>query len=247
MDGYNVSGYARKIGPLTTEYDTVDLTALSDAIKGGLPGTGHLTTGALNGVLDPTATTGLHAIASAPAGTKRLVTVAIGMRAAPTMGDPCFTAQMSQLGYGAEDDGGAVTVSVPLGEYSADATTLLYSRGWGVILDPGSTARTDVNGSTGVDDLIAPAVTSTRGGYMVYHVLASNAAGATGVIKTQDSDTNVSGDFDDLASTGVITVTAGVSGIVALAPTATVRQFLRHQLVFTTMTSITALIGFVRG
>ena len=59
VDGYNLSGYARSVGPLNWECGEVDLTApMGDAIKGVLPGQPSITLGALNTVLDPTATTG---------------------------------------------------------------------------------------------------------------------------------------------------------------------------------------------
>lgn len=247
VSGYNLSGYTRKLGQAEETFDEGELTTLTDAVKGYLLGWGHVKVGELNGVFDPTATTGLHALQTAAVGTPQLVTAAVGIRAVPAMGDPAFTCYATQLGYSAADDGGVVTVSVPFGEWSASAATLLYTKGWGWILEPGVTARVAPNSATGIDDLIAPATETTRGGYMFYHVLASDAPGATGNLKVQDSDTNVNLDFDDLVTTGVITVTAGVSGIVALAPTATVRRYLRHQLVFTTMTSITVLIGFVRA
>ncbi len=246
VDGYHISTYTTKIGPLETTFDAAELTTLADAAKGYLPTWSHIKPGTLNGVLDPTATSGLHALASAAAGTRRLVTVCVGMRAEPALGDPCFTAEATQDGYHEVDSGGATTVSVPFGEYSASATTLLYPRAWGWILNP-NTARTAANSSTGIDDLIAPATSTTRGGYMVYHVTASSNAVHTATLKVQDSDTNIDADFDDLLTTGAITVTAGVSGIVALAPTATVRQYLRWQMALGTATSVTFLLAFVRG
>ena len=38
VDGRNLSGYGRTIGPLTWDYDLADLTCqMSDAVRGGLP------------------------------------------------------------------------------------------------------------------------------------------------------------------------------------------------------------------
>jgi hypothetical protein len=92
---------------------------------------------------------------------------------------------------------------------------------------------------------------------MMYHVTTSAGSGGIHVtLKVQDSDTNVDGDFDDLLSTGVIdtgAVGASVpcSGVVALAPTATVRQFVRWQIVMGTggdeCTSATFVLGFARN
>ena len=84
---------------------------------------------------------------------------------------------------------------------------------------------------------------------MVYHVTPSSGGAHTATIKVQDSDTDVSLDYDDLvgATTGVITVTAGVNGLVAISPTATVRQFVRWQIVLGTATSVTFVLSWHPG
>ena len=38
IHGYDVSGYTRAYGPLDWTFDEVDLTALTDSVKGYLPG-----------------------------------------------------------------------------------------------------------------------------------------------------------------------------------------------------------------
>lgn len=87
---------------------------------------------------------------------------------------------------------------------------------------------------------------------MMYHITASAGSGGKhATIKVQDSDVNTSGDFDDLLTSGVIDTAAGTSGVVALSPTATVRQYVRWQVVFGTggdeLTSITFVLGFARN
>ena len=102
IDGLDMSGYARTIGPLSWSYKDTDLRAMSDAAAGGLPGIATISPGTLSAVFDNTAATGLHVIASG-AGVKRLVTVARGIRAAPAQGDPCFTSYAVQKNYIAEE------------------------------------------------------------------------------------------------------------------------------------------------
>lgn len=240
MDGYDFSGYTRKIGPLSTVFDEADGTTWADAVKGAFPSQVHLTAGDFGAVLDND-TAGLFAL-KATAGTKRLVTTCVGIRAEPAQGDPCFTVEANQLSYGGSDDGGLATVSLPMGEWASSATSLLYPRGWGAILNP-NTARTGTNSSTGVDNLAA---TST-GGYMVYHVTASSNASHTATLLVEDStDDNTYGAVSGM-TTGSITVTAGVSGIVAIAPTASIKRYTRWQLTLGTATSVTFLMALVRG
>lgn len=247
IDGYDYSGFTRTIGPLELTYDEVDLTVTqSDTIKGYLPGHAQANVGTLNAVFDNTATTGLHALA-ATAGGHRNVLVAMGIRAAPAAGDPCFGGVFLQKAYTPIDDGGAVTVTIPFTGWPSNATTLNLYSPFGTLLHANG-AETVVNSSTGFDNLTGVNST-TGGGYLVYQVLASSNAAHTATLKVQDAATNLDASFADLtgATTGVITVTAGVSGVVAIAPTATVRRYLRWQIVLGTATSVTFLLSFHRG
>jgi hypothetical protein len=242
ISGYDFSGYARTIGPLDTSFEEADLTTWADAIMGFLPNHAKLGVGTFNGVLDNTAASGLHIIESATQGTKQIVTVAIGDRAAPVQGVPCFTYQPNQMGYQATESGGAMTVNIPFGDSAVDGATLQYPRGWGVLLEPGTTARTGVNAAIGIDELAATAF----GGFFVYHILAGDAGTVT--LKVQDAATNLDGSFADLsgATSGSVAASAGVSGIVALSRTATVRQYLRWQLAFGTAATVRWVGAFVR-
>lgn len=244
VGGYDLSGQARKVGPLSLEYDAANLTALADPVLGYLPNTAAVNVGAINSVFSNTATTGIHALLST-AGVKRVVTVARGIRAVPALGDPAFAGEFTQGEYSIADDGGGMVVNLPFQGWADDAASLLFASPWGAVLFA-NTARTAANSSTGYDRGV---VSTAGGGFLVYHVTASSGAGHTATIKVQDSDTNVDANFDDLsgATTGVITVTAGVSGLVAISPTATVRQFIRGQLVFGTATSITPVLSWHSG
>lgn len=246
MDGYDLSGFGRSIGPLELVQDETDLTAImSDQVKGYLPNHIQVNCGTYNGVFDNTATTGLHALAQPNAGVARNVLVPIGIRAAPAMGDPCFGGVFLQKAYQELDESGALVATIPFSGW-AQTISQLYGSPHGVLLHP-NTAETGVNSSVGTDNPTGGA--TAKGGYFMYQVLTSSNPAHTATIKVQDAATNADGSFADLsgATSGVITVTAGVSGIIFLGATATVRQFLRWQIVLGTATSVTFVSAFFRA
>jgi hypothetical protein len=242
QDGYDISGMARKVGECGITYDEHELTALSDSTKGYLPGNFDSNVSQIDAIFDNTATTGLHTVAIT-AGAKRTLLIAYGQLATPAQGDACYGGQFTQGAYQAVREGG-VFVNLPYMGWAADASVSAYARPFGTLLHA-SGAETAVNTAVGVDDNGAA---TSQGGYMVYQVLTSSNAAHTATIKVQDAATNADGSFADLTgcTTGVITVTAGVSGMVA-ATTTTVRRYLRWQIVLGTATSVTFLIGFFRA
>lgn len=239
-DGYDVSGMARKVGPLELTYAEANLTAMADAVKGYLPNTPHVNCGTLDAVFDNTVTTGIHAVLGT-AGTKRTVMVCKGIQAAPAQGDPVFSGVFLQKAYQAANDSGAVTVTIPFSGWAADAAYLQASP-WGVLLNA-NTARTAVNSAIGVDDRGGA---TTTGGYMTYQVTAGNG---TATILVQDAATNTDGSFAALsgATTGSINCAVVQHGIVALAAGATVRRYLRWQITLGTATSVNFVLAFNRG
>jgi len=242
-NGYNLSGYTRTIGPLTWTYDEAEGTCLSDAAKGYLPDGVLITPGTLNGVLDNTATSGLHALAKG-ANTVWDLMVSIGSRAVPTMGDPAFICKAIQNAYHAEGGGGFATVSIPFGAWDTNDPQTLNRVPWGILLNA-DTARTAANTSNGTDSGV---ITTDLGGYLAYQITAYGGTGTT-LLKVQDCDT-VGGTYTDItgATTGAIAHTSmPCAGIVELSATQTVRQFWRWQLVFVTMTSLTFSLAFCRG
>lgn len=241
-DGYDLSGYASSIGPLAWKYATARYFAFSDAVVSYLPSTPEVSVGNFSGIFDNTATSGLHALLSS-AGAKHIVTTAVGIRGAPAQGDPVFVHQPYQGSYQIKQDGEAVMASIDFTNNANDGTTLAYSHPWGVLLNA-NVARTAVNSSTGIDDV---GVTSTAyGGYFVYHVTAGNG---TATLKVQDAASNVDGSFTDLsgATSGSINCATPTAGIVALARTATVRRYLRWQIVLGSATTVTFVAAFVRA
>lgn len=241
VDGYDLSGDARAIGPLALTYDEADLTGLSNAIKGYLPGHAQVSAGTLNAVLDNTATTGIHEVLST-AGGARTIMVAIGMRAEPAQGDPVFMGEFEQSGYGKETSGG-VYVNIPFESSSSRASVIAYDNPFGVLLKA-KAAVTAVNSSTGVDDYGA---STAFGGYMTYHVFAGNG---TATIKVQHASTNSDGSFADLGgcTTGSIDCSSVKYGRVATtAKTTTVNRYIRWQIALGTATSVTFALGFHRA
>jgi len=244
IDGYDMSGSARSIDPLEITYDEADLTApMSDTVKGYLRNHAHVNCGTLNSVFDNTATTGIHTVMITPA--SRIVLVAQGIRAAPAAGDPAFGGDFEQVGYTVENDGGAVTVSVPFSGWAVDAATLAYASPWGTLLHA-SGAETGANSANSSIDNPEEGAT-TKGGFFIYHVLAGAGGDGTATLSVDDSADNSSWLALSGATSGEIVCTSVQSGIVALANTATVRRYLRWQLSLNGATSVTFVCAFMRA
>jgi hypothetical protein len=243
LDGYDVTGSSRTVGPLGVSFDEVDLLTIGDAVKGILPGHASISAGALNVVMDNTASTGFHTLFSASPGAKRNLMVAVGIQAAPAQGDPVFMAQPEQKDYIAEN--GGVYFNMAFDMPSITSTSLAYDIPWGSLLRPAN-ATTAVNSSVGIDDTIAGAATAF-GGYMMYQVIAGNG---TATIKVQHASTNSDGSFADLGgcTTGSINCAIPQYGIVTTtARTTSVNRYLRWQIVLGTATSVTFALGFHRA
>lgn len=243
LDGYDMSGYTRNLGNIGAEWETPDLTALTDAVKGVLLNQRELSIGPYNGLLDNTATSGLHVITSGSsgAGFGHVVTAAIGVRAAPAQGDPVFCARPIQDGYAASSDGGAMAATLKFGQHDA-ANPIGYDKPWGVLVHANA-SEPSANTAAGVDD---NGGASSAGGVMFWHVLGGSAGNIT--IKIQDAAINSNVNFSDLsgATTGSIVAATPAAGFVALSNTATVRQYLRWQIAGAAA-SVTFVLAFIRG
>lgn len=239
--GLDMSGFTRSIGPLAVAFDEEDETTLSNEMVGFLPGMPLISPGPLSTALDNTASTGPHVNFSAnDNGQLRDYLAAIGDRAAPVAGDIAFMGQFEQMNYKAQVAGGVSFVDMDFNP-SARGATLLYGQAWGH-LHHALGAETAVN--TGTADK-SNGASSAFGGFMVYHAPTANG---TATIKIQDSSTNIDANFGDLVSSGVIDPSAApVSGLVPLGKTATVEDFTRWQIVLGTATTVTFVVGFVRG
>ena len=243
IDGYDLSGHTRDFGPLNWIYPEIEQLAVMDEVRGVLLDTPEISPGTLNGIFDNTALTGIHA-ALGSAGVLRDVMIPIGIQATPAAGDPVFMGSFSHSEYKASAAAGDLGLTCPFGKTSP-SQAMLYDQPWGVLLHA-KAAVTDVNDQAGIDDNGA---SSAKGGWMMYQLLSATGTG-TIIMKIQDAATNADGSFADLsgATSGEIADTAApTSGIVQLGITATVRRYLRWQVVLDGITSATFALSFVRG
>jgi hypothetical protein len=244
MNGYDFSGDARSIGPLDWTFPEVDITGLSDAIHGYLPGQPSINIGALNANFTDYAATHLVVIGDANKGSEGTVLIPIGMRAAPAIGDIAFMGQFRQKDFvSAVSKAGEVTISMPFAGWDVTSSSLLYHDPWGLLIH-NNAAETAVNDSNNGFDS-GSGGTTTLGGYAVFQLFAYT--GGTGpTLKVQHFTSNTPASFADLLSSGVM-ATAGTAVLVALANTASVYQFLRWNVVLNGASSVTFAIGMVRN
>lgn len=239
VDGFDMSGYSRSIGPLVQTYDETDLTTILDGVKGVLPAHVMLGIGTLNGVMDNTLAVGMHEVMST-AGVMRTVMVPIGMGAKPEIGDPVYCGQFEQQAY--QSEGPYVTLPFA-GSSAASTPTLPYSKPWGVLLHPKG-VEDDINDGTGVDDHGAA---TSAGGYMVYQIFGGDGDAE---IYIEEAATNSDADFDVRAgaTTGMIDCTTPSAGIIPLATDDAVKRYLRWQIEFDTgTTEVEFALAFVRA
>lgn len=239
VDGYDLSGYERQIGALGAVYDFATETALTDAVKNGICGHGSITCAGLNGFLDND-TAGKFAGFQNASGTGAVM-FTMGANAAPVAGNPVFTWKFEKTAYNVEPGTGFMAANLIFGESSYSAP-LAYSKPWGVLIHPKG-EETAVNSAAGLDDNGA---SSALGGVFAYQLFSSDG---TVTLKMQDAATNTDGSFADLsgATSGSIDASAApVANMVAIGATATVRRYLRWQVVFGTATEATFAIAFIR-
>jgi hypothetical protein len=208
--------------------------------------------GPLNAVLDNTALVGTHLSMQPYPGTQRTVTVCLGDRAVPIQGVPCVTGQWEQGSYMAVEDGGAVTISSAFADSARKTTGMnLYPSPWGWLLHPLG-AETAANTAAGIDDY-AGVPPTLKGGYMAYHISASNAAG-TVVVKVQHASvSNLEASFSDVtglttSAIGFAAIAAGTAHGVVPIGLVTIARWTRWQIVLAGgMTTCTFALSFVRG
>ena len=248
IDGYDMSGYTRSIGPLDWAFEEVDLTAqMGDDVKGYLPGHPTISPGTLNVVFetDSDSTTAAHHVLSSQ-NDDRVVLIAYGIQAAPVQGDPAFMGEFLQLGYQAEVDAGAVVANVPFGPWEGSSLTA-YGQPWGMLAH--ALAASDSDGSDSDDYQDGGDSTATAfGGYMVWQVTAGNG---TATITMEHCATETDSDAVAIGglTTGEIncdsTVQTGVA--VTTLKTTSINQYTRWQISMNTATTVTFALGFVRG
>jgi hypothetical protein len=244
VDGYDLSGYGRTVGPLTWEYDFADLTAqMSDAVKGGLPNLCNISPGVFNGVMQSTTDSGVEVSRIQLPGVQRDIMVAQGIRADPATGDPVFMCKSSHSGFNIAEDGGAMTVNATFGGW--DASDLInYQKPWGVLLHPKGEETISGQG-TQIDNGAATAA----GCYMQYQFFSGDIAGTLYVYDS--SDGGGGGDWaaitDGVSFLGASSISIPSAGISVLPVTQAVRRYITWVLTVTSGTSLTFSAAFVRG
>jgi len=242
IDGYDLSTYTAQIGESGAEFDAAECIALSDECKNYLLGQPQISFGPVNGFLAPAVATGLHELMSPITTGAHNVMMAIGVGAIPAAGNPVFAWPMSQASYKGAPGDGVVAANIEFGGADYSLLPAGYNNPWGVLLHANS-AETAVNTAIGIDDNGAA---SALGGVFSYQILSSNG---TVTVKAQDAAVNNDGGFADLSGATSGSVNASVtpkSGCVAIGVAATVRRYLRWQIVFGTATTVTFLCSFSR-
>jgi len=230
------------IGPLTHTAEPAGETALTDALNGFFPGVNTVSVGTLNTILDNTAVTGSHIVLEGGTGTKRVVSVAVGLTSAPVSGDPCFAGEFEQLTYLGVGDP-MVTASIDF-NHSVRAASLLYAKPWGNIIHAKG-AETGAN--SGESDHEHVDGQTTLGGFMVWQLFSADGTGT--VTMSIEDDAATDGAYSSLVSSGAIdAATDPVAGVVALGTAVTVEAFTRWQIAFGgNTTTATFFLSFHRG
>jgi hypothetical protein len=241
IDGVDWSPYVTKLGNMGWSYATAELSALADAGNGVLPDMPTVSLGDIQAELYTGTPTGYHDQASAVPAT-RVVSFPFGVGAVPGIGDPAFVGQFIQRSYIHPVDKGISLVDMSFGlpdvtQFGATS----YTRPWGIVTHPKG-AETGVNAANAYDCGAATAF----GGCMVYHLFSSNG---TVTLKMQDNTVTTGASCADITgmTTGAIDAsTTPKSGIIGIAKTAIIRQFVRWQLVLGTATTATFFLALVR-
>lgn len=228
IDGYNMSGYAFDAGEQGVEYQEFgdDKVPFDDAIKGVLCGKPKVTLGPINAVLDNTATSGVHVLATAAQGTRRNVMLVRGVQAVPAVGDDVFCAPMYQIAYKGVPNDGIVTCRLDMAGPDV-VSGLLYDEFWGKLIHAwGSESAANSSNTPNVDNGAA----SAAGGWLMWMIYSISGGAGTVTVSIDDSANGTSWSALSGATSGAIAYNAvPAAGIVQLGTTATVRQYLRWQ------------------
>ena len=243
LDGYDISGYTRSIGPLTWTFPQVDVTVISDVLHGFLPGQPDIRLGNYSGIFAKAASGDIVTLGSAGATTgPHDISVAVGIQAAPAAGDPVFCGTFHADDFtSAIDKAGGVTVAMKFGPWDVSANSLLYANPWGR-LQHAYGAETAVNSAIGMDWGAGTAL----GGYAAFHLMSSDNAVTLAV--QHSTTTNVNGSFSNLVTSGSLNASVTPQhALVALAKGTTVGQYTRWNISLGSATTATFVISFVRA
>ena len=234
--GYDISGDTKTIGPLSAEFEQANLASMVDAVKGYLPNHATASIGALNGIFNNAATTGLNAVLAGP-GVKRHVVVALGMRAAPAMGDPAFVVTCNQLDYGVTEAAGAVIANVKFGGLS-QPDEVGFAAFWGHVLNA-NVQRTGANTAIGIDDILG---VTANGLVMAWQLTQFSGTNIT--LTAQHADVNANASFANITGATSGALTAIGAGTVGTAGGLAIKRYIRWQAsgVYTSATFVLVAI-----
>lgn len=240
MNGYDLSGDARSVGPLAHTQDVEEMEGLNWAVKGAMPSQSMIGIGSVNAILSADGVDEMHDLFATPS-SNYPVMIPVGIRAEPAAGDPVFQAQINELAYLLDVATASITVNLNFGNKPA-STLLNHSKPWGVLLRA-KAAATAANTAVGIDDNGAA---SAYGGVMCYQVFAGNG---TATITVQDGEANENASFGNLtgATSGAIDCSTPSAGIIQTATNAAVKRYLRWQIALGTATTVTFALSFVRS
>lgn len=238
-NGANLSGDSRSLGSVGMAFDEIDVTGWEDLMN-YLPGQATLNFGpyqavfsnkaAATGPVQPGVHTSLSGIGTP------IATAVLGIREAPTIGAPAFSANLQQMSYTVSAAaGGTVIVNA---DFSNKVGNGYDAYGWGQILANGtSVSSTTTNGS------LDNGASSANGAYGVLHITTS--AGAMGsnnwAVKIQDS-------ANDSTWADLITFTANGSTATAEwgSVSGTVDRYTRVVMTKTGGTDLVAWVNLIR-
>lgn len=241
IGGIDITPSSKSIGPLVTSFNYDDLTTITDSVKGGLPMSPNITPNVLNGIINAGAGTYMPDGFNNYVGLSKVSSIALGIRAIPAIGDPCFNGHFNVLDLAMEASLDSMALNMQFGNWDA-ANLPNYTKPWGNVVHAHGAETGANSANTNVDNGAA----TSLGGYLAYHVFASSSGAHTYTISIDDSANGTDWLALSGATTGEISGT-GIGGIVQLGTTATVRRYLRWQLALGTATSVTFFLAFVRG
>lgn len=211
VDGVDLSGDSRQAGSFGKTFQVDEQHGWSDGVVNFSLGKPTISLEGYQAVFNNTAATGSHTELSAIE--EYIVSLPIGIRAAPAVGDPAFLASFEQMSYVMQ---GQDAVLVDVG-FVKSLTDIDHENCFGVVLAAGASLSDTTDG-----DSVDNGASSANGALAHLHVTATAAGNWT--LKVQDSP-------DDAAWSDLITFSSDGSAITAETAdvTGTVDQYLRFQ------------------
>lgn len=230
--GYDLSGDARAVGSFGEEFSETDITGWSDGVVNYVMGTPRLFIEGFQAIFNNAASVGSHSVLSTLLNS--YASMFIGIRAAPSIGDPTFSMPLQQASYLVTGDAPVtINVNAVTGQTGVLSVSSKSVRPWGIALATGAELTATTNGTS-----VNHGASTPDGGVAYLHITASS--GGSWIAKIQDSPDNSNwADLITFSADGS-TVTAEQGSI-----TGTIDQYTRA--VFTrTSGTLVAWMSFIR-